>query len=91
MKQLREFIYDKSDILVALVILLIAALVIFWRLPIILQRSLTMITSNLQASLRKSIRPKMKLKIMKKHPKKIVPIPRQKITRKTRQIFTVMV
>lgn len=31
MKHLREFIYDKSDILVALVILLIAALVIFWR------------------------------------------------------------
>ena len=31
MKHLREFIYDKSDVLVALVILLIAALVIFWR------------------------------------------------------------
>ena len=46
MKQLREFIYDKSDILVALVILLIAALVIFWRFEAIADYPSTLVDND---------------------------------------------
>ncbi len=37
MNKIKDIIYDKSDILIALLILAIAALVIFWRLGIILE------------------------------------------------------
>ncbi len=37
MKKLKDFIYDKNDIIIALLILVIAALIIFWRLNIILE------------------------------------------------------
>ncbi len=46
MKHLREFIYDKSDILVALVILLIAALVIFWRFEAIADYPSTLVDTE---------------------------------------------
>lgn len=46
MKHLREFIYDKSDILVALVILLIAALLIFWRFEAIADYPSTLVDSD---------------------------------------------
>lgn len=46
MKHLREFIYDKSDILVALVILLIAALVIFWRFEAIADYPSTLVDND---------------------------------------------
>ena len=37
MNKIKDIIYDKSDILIAILILAIAALIIFWRLGIILQ------------------------------------------------------
>lgn len=37
MKKFKDFIYDKNDIIIALLILVVAALVIFWRLNIILE------------------------------------------------------
>lgn len=37
MNKIKDIIYDKSDILIALLILAIAALIIFWRLGIILE------------------------------------------------------
>ena len=46
MKHFREFVYDKSDIIVALVILLIAALVIFWRFEAIADYPSTLVDSD---------------------------------------------
>ena len=46
MRHLREFIYDKSDILVALVILLIAGLLIFWRFEAIADYPSTLVKSG---------------------------------------------
>ena len=37
MNKIKDIIYNKSDILIALLILAIAALIIFWRLSIILE------------------------------------------------------
>ena len=37
MKKLKDFIYDKNDIVIALLILAVAALIISWRLGIILE------------------------------------------------------
>ena len=37
MKKFKDFIYDKNDIIIAVLILAVAALVIFWRLNIILE------------------------------------------------------
>lgn len=37
MKKLKDFIYDKNDIIIAVLILAVAALVIFWRLSVILE------------------------------------------------------
>ena len=37
MKKLKDFIYDKNDIVIALLILAAAAFIIFWRLDIILE------------------------------------------------------
>lgn len=54
MKQLREFIYDKSDILVALVILLIAALVIFWRFEAISDYPSTLVANDSVKSAKES-------------------------------------
>lgn len=36
MKGLKDFIYDKNDILIALVILILAALLIIWRMDVIM-------------------------------------------------------
>ena len=36
MKKLKDFFYDKNDILIALAILIIAALLIVWRMEIIM-------------------------------------------------------
>lgn len=36
MKTLKDFFYDKNDIIIALVILLIAGLLIFWRMEVIM-------------------------------------------------------
>ncbi|MGE9896092.1 hypothetical protein ACQQ97_04190 [Anaerovoracaceae bacterium SGI.195] len=46
MRHLREFIYDKSDILVALVILIIAGLLIFWRFEAIADYPSTLVKSG---------------------------------------------
>lgn len=46
MRHLREFIYDKSDILVALVILLVAGLLIFWRFEAIADYPSTLVKSG---------------------------------------------
>ena len=46
MKQLREIIYDKSDILVALAILLVAALLIIWRFEVIADYPSTLVDSD---------------------------------------------
>ena len=37
MKKLKDFIYDKNDIIIAILILAAATLVIFWRLSVILE------------------------------------------------------
>ena len=37
MKKFKDFIYDKNDIIIAVLILAVAALVIFWRLNVILE------------------------------------------------------
>ena len=37
MKKLKDFIYDKNDIVIAILILAVAALIISWRLGIILE------------------------------------------------------
>lgn len=36
MKHLKDFLYDKNDIIIAFVILLIAGLLIFWRMEVIM-------------------------------------------------------
>ena len=37
MKKFKDFIYDKNDIIIAVLILAVAALIIFWRLNVILE------------------------------------------------------
>ena len=37
MKKFKDFIYDKNDIIIAVLILAVAALIIFWRLSVILE------------------------------------------------------
>ena len=37
MEKLKDFIYDKNDILIAFIVMAIAALIIFWRLDAIMQ------------------------------------------------------
>lgn len=37
MKALKDFFYDKNDILVAFIILLLAALIVFWRVGVIME------------------------------------------------------
>ena len=37
MKSLKDFIYDKNDIIIALVILILAALLIVWRMDAIME------------------------------------------------------
>lgn len=37
MKKFKDFIYDKNDIIIAVLILAVAALIIAWRLDVILQ------------------------------------------------------
>ena len=54
MKHFREFIYDKSDILVALVILLIAVLVIFWRFEAISDYPSTLVANDSVKSAKES-------------------------------------
>lgn len=37
MKGLKDFLYDKNDVLIALVVLVLAGLLIFWRLDVIME------------------------------------------------------
>ena len=46
MKNFKDFIYDKSDIIVALAILLVAALIIAWRLGAIVEYPKDVIDKN---------------------------------------------
>ncbi len=46
MKKIKDFLYDKSDLLIALAILLIAALLIVWRLEVIMDYPKEVIKDN---------------------------------------------
>ena len=46
MDKIKDFIYDKNDIVIALLILVVAALIIFWRLDIILEYPKTLVTGD---------------------------------------------
>lgn len=50
MKKIKDFLYDKSDILIALAILLIAALIIAWRLSVIVEYPKEIIDDNNNAT-----------------------------------------
>ncbi|XVG95779.1 hypothetical protein ACGCUQ_07775 [Eubacteriales bacterium KG127] len=60
MKHIREFIYDKSDILVALAIIAIAAGLIFWRLEAISAYPKTLVNSEEIKSAQKEAKEKDK-------------------------------
>ena len=46
MKKFKDFIYDKNDILIAILILAVAGLVIFWRLNVILEYPKQLLGNN---------------------------------------------
>ena len=46
MKKLKDFIYDKNDILIAVLILVVAAAIIAWRMEIILNYPKTLVSSG---------------------------------------------
>ena len=46
MNKIKDFIYDKNDIVIALLILVVAALIIFWRLDIILEYPKTLLSDD---------------------------------------------
>lgn len=46
MDKLKDFIYDKNDVIVAALILIVAALIITWRMHIILEYPKTLINDN---------------------------------------------
>lgn len=46
MKKLKDFIYDKNDILIAVLILVVAAAIITWRMEIILNYPKTLVSSG---------------------------------------------
>ena len=50
MKRIKDFIHDTNDILLAVIIVLIAAGVIFWRLRIILEYPERVARENMHAS-----------------------------------------
>lgn len=46
MKKFKDFLYDKNDILIALLILIVAALIITWRMNAIMEYPSTILNSS---------------------------------------------
>ena len=50
MKNFKDFMYDKNDVFIALAILVIAGLLIFWRMNVIMDYPSTLITDNVKTT-----------------------------------------
>lgn len=55
MNKLKDFIYDKNDVIIAALILVAAALIIAWRLDVILEYPKTLINSDSDTQIEESV------------------------------------